>query len=140
MADSVLRCTLSLSPGQLSMSKQLNVQIDEGLLTSLDVLLMKMKYLSPADCNLTKSDFVQRLIIKELLQAATQCKLVYQELFAYNNLPSYVKKPCFGFCCASCSKLQECEDGGYTGTHPGLPERMEQMVHELTLDQLPIDD
>lgn len=122
------------------MSKQLNVQIDEGLLTSMDVLLMKMKHLSPQDCKLSKSDFVQRLIIKELLHAATRCKVVYQELFAYNSLPSYVKKPCFGFFCASCSKLQECEDGDYTGTHPGVPEKLQPCLQELTLDQLPIED
>ena len=121
------------------MAKQLNVQVNEDLLLVLDITLKKLKKECPTLSTMSKSMLVEILITKSLVEASTKCKLIFDELFRTNTLQSYVKKPCYGFFCLTCQKMDECRNGSYTGRHPGCPEELKPYVQRpfLTLDELP---
>ena len=124
------------------MSKQLNVQIDEGLYLSLDLILAKLKHLLPDMAITSKSELVQILLTKALIDAATKCKIVHNELFEHNDIRSYVKKSCYGFFCTTCPAYKECRDGTHLEEHPGCPDKLRRYVFKpfLTLDELPTVD
>ena len=123
----------------LTMTKQLNVQVNEDLLLVLDITLKKLKKECPTLSTMSKSMLVEILITKSLVEASTKCKLIFDELFKTSTLPSYVTKPCYGFFCLTCHKMDPCRNGNYSGTHPGCPEELKPYVQRpfLTLDELP---